>query len=87
MSHCLLDDEVALVAYQQQTVEELVINVWQQKGGDRIGFKSRQNHTLDDVTSRFEQMNTRETTTPSTPDKKKRLYNKVCYIIVGNGRR
>lgn len=83
MSHCLLDDEVALVAYQQQTVEELVINVWQQKGGDRIGFKSRQNHTLDDVTSRFEQMNTRETTTPSTPDKKSASTIKYATLLLG----
>ena len=123
MKHCLLDDEVALVAYEQRTVEELVVNAWQQKGGDMIGFKSREDHALDDVTSRLEQMNTgtkvEEPTmeepkveepkeakpktakpkmakpkvgkprlkTPTAPDKSKRLYDKVCYIIVGKGGR
>ena len=58
MKNCVLDDEVALVAYEQRTVEELVVNAWQQKGDDMIGFKSRQDHNLDDVTSSLQQMNT-----------------------------
>ena len=95
MSHCVLDDEVALVAYEQRTVEELVINVWQQKEGDnKIGFKSREDKSLDDLTLRLKQMNTGKKSAPKTPKKqeplyeKKRLYDKVCYIILGkDGRR
>lgn len=55
MSHCLLDDEVALVAYKKRTVEELGINVWQQKGDEKIRFNSRKDHTLEDVSSLYEQ--------------------------------
>lgn len=47
-----------------------------QKGSDKIGFKSRQDHTLDDVTSYLSEMNT-----PTTPRKQKHLYDKLCYII------
>ncbi len=89
MSHCVLDDEVALVAYEQRTVEELVINVWQQKGGDHnIGFKSREEKNLDDVTKCLKHTNTGKTSAPKASKKldplheQKRLYDKVCYIIL-----
>ena len=82
MSNCILDNEVALVAYEQRTVEELVIGAWERKGSDRIGFKSRQDHSLDDVTSRLEVMNTgSEITRPTTPKKH------ICYITTGKGPR
>lgn len=82
MSNCILDNEVALVAYEQRTVEELVIGAWERKGSDRIGFKSRQDHSLDDVTSRLEVMNTgSEITRPTTPKKH------LCYITTGKGPR
>ena len=86
MPRCLLNDEVALVDYEQRTVEELVDIAWQKKGGDTIGFKRREDHALDDVTSRLEQKITGtkpKAKTLTTPDKSKRLYDKVCYIIVG----
>lgn len=85
MSHCTLDDEVALVAHEQRTVKELVISAWQQKGGDQIGFKSRKDHPLDDVTARLDQMNVgTDTAQPITP--KKRLYDKVYYIVTGQAK-
>ena len=89
MSHFKVNDEVDLIAYEQWTVEELVINAWQRKGGDKIGFKSREDHTLDNVSSRLSQINTGvEKKMPTTPSKKqKRFYDKVCYIIIGKDQR
>ena len=94
MSHCVLDDEVALVAYEQRTVEELVINVWQQKLDDHnIGFKNREEKSLDGVTKCLKHTNTGKTSAPKVSKKldplneQKRLYDKVCYIILGKDER
>ena len=90
MPLCVLNDEVALVDYEQRTVEELVDIAWYKKGGDTIGFKRREDHALDDVTSRLEQKNTGtkpKAKTPTMPDKSRRLYEKICDIIVGQAQR
>ena len=56
MPKLVLKDEVDLVAYEERTVEEMVVSAWEKKGGEIIEFKRREDHTLDDVTLRLEQM-------------------------------
>ena len=91
MKDCVLNDEVDLVAYEERTVEELVNIAWQKKGGaDRIGFKRREDHALDNIAPRLEQMNIGtkpKAKTPTTHEKSRRLYDKVCYVKVGQDQR
>lgn len=71
-------DEVALVAYEQRTVEEMVTSAWERIGGDDMGLNSRQGHSVDEVTARLNVMKT--TPEEIQPTELRRLYDKVCYI-------
>lgn len=85
----VLDDDVALFAFQIRMVEEFVGQVWEKKGGDNtIRFRRREAQGLDDVTNRLRNMHnvTRNSTAPRTPQQQeplydqKRLFETVCSI-------
>lgn len=101
MQNYKLVDEYSLVAFEQRTVEDMVVDAWQLMGGNLIGFESREGHALD-VTSRL-QWNARtelespkmegpkvtklESKTSTAPDTTKHLFDKSCYIINEKGER
>ena len=63
--------------------------MWQKKGGEIIKFKRRKDHALDDDSLRLEHMKKGtkpKAKTPTTPDKSTRVYDKICYIKVGEDR-
>lgn len=77
MSRCVLDTKIALIEYQERTVEEFVCNVWMRIGDDRIRFESREQHPLNDISDRVSHMNAgSEITIPPIGDQ----YDKLCLI-------
>lgn len=82
MRGCKLDSEAALVAYEERTVEDLVVNTWWLMGEGQIRFKSREGHSLDHTKDRVNQTNTGAGTTAKL---KNRQYDKVCYVITDQG--
>lgn len=84
MLYQLLDHKVIFIAYKEYTVEELIINMQQQKKSNKIVFKSCQNYTLGNINIRIEQRNIRKTIMLFLLDKKNRFYDKVYYIIIEN---
>ena len=84
VENCPLKDEAAVVAYQQRTVEEAVIDAWGRVGNGKIGFKSSEDHPLHNINDRVRQMNT-GSVQPITPTK--RRYDRVCYITTSQGSR
>ncbi|KAI9795047.1 MAG: hypothetical protein M1816_000069 [Peltula sp. TS41687] len=84
----LLRDEQDLVNYTQRTVEELVAALWHRTTATLL-FKSRTDHSLDDLTNRVSQMTTDDddhSSRPSTP-KPKRRYDKLVFLDDGEGER
>lgn len=82
MSRCVLDNRIALIEYQERTVEEFVCDVWMRMGHDRIRFKSREHHPLDDVSDRVIQMNAgSEISIPPIAQN----YDKLCCITTSQG--
>lgn len=82
MRGCKLDSEAALVAYEERTVEDLVVNTWWRMGEGQIRFKNREDHSLDHTEDRVSQTNTGAGTTAKL---KNRQYDKVCCVITDQG--
>lgn len=45
MSDCILDRKAALVAYEKQTIEYLVVDTWRRMGEGKIRFKDREDRS------------------------------------------